>query len=296
MTIGVIAATAASSVCWALFDFSRKKIAGRFEPVPVVIWLMVVQVPVFAAAGLSEIWIFPESRYWLPALASTLLNCLANVFFIESIRLAPLSLAIPILSLGPVFSLIGAFLMLGEQASVRQLFGIVIIVLAAFGLGRMGSRDAKLSRENPRESGKVGLGLLLMALVAALWSTTPVLDKICMRSMPASEHGFLQCLSVALALFVWLRIRSRAALSMSDLKRTGTVRWFLISGVVASIALLSQLWAIQEIPVGIFEALKRAYGMMSALLLGFLFLDESITKLKAIVVLVMVIGVFVLLV
>lgn len=289
MSPTAILATSLSSVAWSLFDFSRKKLAAKFEPIPVVIWLMLLQTPLFFLFLASERWIVAPAPYWLPAAASILLNAIANVCFIFAVQLAPLSLAIPMLSLGPVFSVLAGFGLLGEAVSTRQLGGIAVIVASAYALGRAGA----LHGRREQGDGRIAKGLLLMTLVAALWSTTPVLDKICLQYVPASEHGFLQCLSVALILLGLNRAKGKNNIRLSQLK-TGAL-WFGIAVFVAWAALMTQFWAIQLVTVGIFESLKRAIGMFSALLLGLVFFNEPVTRGKALAIVAMAAGVFILL-
>ena len=166
----VILSVAASSMGWSLFDMSRKRLAADLAPVPVVIGLMALQTPLYAIAGIFEAWQIPLSSYWLPALASIVVNCLANVWFVESVRLAPFSLAVPILSLAPVFTSLGGFLFLDEPTTLRQSLGILIIVGSTFALARQGH-----SGEAGERAQSVRKGLILMALVALLWASTPVL-------------------------------------------------------------------------------------------------------------------------
>lgn len=277
-----------SSVTWALLDFSRKKLVEKMDPVPVVVWLMAFQVPLFLSLAAFETWRAPQAGYWLPAMASIILNCLANVCFVEGLMLAPLSLAIPMLSLTPVFTAVGAFVLLGEPTTPRQAIGIAIIVASAFWLGRSGAP----SEGHGLDPKQVRKGMLLTTFVALLWATTPVLDKLCLRTMPASEHAFFQCLGVVIVLWGWLKIRN-ARLPFVQLK--SSFGWFLFAVGVAALALITQFWSIRHVPVGMFEALKRSVGLLMALSLGYVFFKEAITRIKVAMLVVMGIGIFVLL-
>lgn len=289
MTLLVVGMIAASSLAWSVFDMSRKKIAERLSPVPVVVWLMLLQTPLFAMVSMVEIWRAPAPDYWYPAIGSILLNCFANVLFIMSVSWTPLSLAIPVLSLTPVFTAGGAFLLLGEPTSMRQAVGIAVIVTTTFALGR-GETALEIKEE---ERSQVRKGMIFMGIVAFLWATTPVLDKICLQYVPSSQHAFIQCLGVAGILAVGLRIRRDVA-PMSHV--LGSARWFVLAAVAAAIALGTQLWSIQYVPVGIFEALKRSIGLIAALIFGFLIFREPVTRLKAWLVVLMGLGIFILLI
>jgi len=192
-----------SSLFWSLFDTSRKSLSDHLSATAAVFWLMLLQAPIFLLLVFTEAWVWPSANYWLPAAISLLLNLLSNIWFVEAVRLAPLSLAIPILALTPVFSATGGLILLGEATSLRQACGILVIVTATFVLGRHSARNQLDEMENAR----VRRGLILMVVVALLFALTPVFDKICLREMPSSEHAFLQCLSVAITAAIYLRSR-----------------------------------------------------------------------------------------
>lgn len=273
---------------------SRKKLAVTLSPIPVVVWLMLFQTPVFAAFAVTEVWSAPSAEYWPSALGSILLNCIANVLFVISVSLAPLSLAVPILSLTPVFSALGAFLLLNEPTTLRQAIGIAIIVASTFALGRGGvkTKTSENSEDEVTDPAQARRGMTLMGIVALLWATTPVLDKIGLREVPSSQHAFMQCLGVAAILSVWLLVKRRG---FEFARVRGSFIWFSIAVFAAAAALGFQLWSIQYVPVGIFEALKRSVGLLAALSFGYIFFKEPITRQKTFIVAVMGVGIFILL-
>ncbi len=287
----VYAGIAVSSLSWSFFDLSRKKLAADLAPVPVVAWLTLFQGLVFLALSIADTWQVPVSQYWAPFVASVALNAFANIWFVESVTLAPFSLAIPILSLTPVFSSIGGLMMLGETLSIRQALGISIVVLATLGIGYFGVR-AEGSTEI-RDAGRVRRGLMLMAIVALLFALTPVVDKMCLRAMPVlNEHGTLQCFATAACLFAWIAWRG-GGVPFSRIQARWV--WFVAAILFASSAVYFQFWSIQFISVGIFEALKRSCGLVTALLLGTFVFKEAFSWTKLVLVCVMGAGIFVLL-
>lgn len=294
MTSIVIGAIALSSISWSLFDLSRKKLAVDLSPVPVAAWLMIFQALVFIAFAPFDGWTTAiSSDYLLPFVISVAINTLSNIWFVAAVSLAPLSLAIPMLSLTPVFSALGGQIVLGEGMTPRQIAGIAIIVATTVAIGIFGTRK-KVEPEikSSLEAKNVQRGLMLMAVVALLFALVPVVDKVCLRYVPASEHGFLQSLVSAAVLGVWIKIRGGGE---SFTKVRSNLKWFIAAVLFATSAVYFQLWSIQTVPVGIFEALKRSYGLIAALALGYFFFKEPLTKAKAILVLLMGVGIFVLL-
>ena len=286
----VYASIAVSSLSWSFFDLSRKKLAVDLAPVPVVAWLTLFQGLVFLALSAADVWRVPVASYWAPLVASVALNAFSNIWFVESVSLAPFSLAIPILSLTPVFSSLGGLLLLGESLTERQAIGLLIVVLATLAIGYFGTVNA--GRE-VREPAKVRRGLFLMAVVALLFALTPVVDKLCLRALPVlNEHGALQSLATAACWFGWTAWRG-GGVAFSQIRARGV--WFVVAILFASAAVYFQFWSIQFISVGIFEALKRSFGLVTALVLGTFVFREPFSWIKLILVCAMGAGIFVLL-
>jgi drug/metabolite transporter (DMT)-like permease len=286
----VYAGIAVSSLSWSFFDLSRKKLAIDLNPVPVVAWLTLFQGLVFLALSFFDSWQMPGGSYWVPFVASVALNAFANIWFVEAVSLAPFSLAIPILSLTPVFSSIGGLIVLHEALSSRQAAGIAVIVAATLLIGYFGTTSSAESEVVDRAA--VRKGLFLMAVVALLFALTPVVDKLCLKTISSSEHGTLQCFATWACLIGWIRVRG-GGVPFSRIR--ANLVWFLAAVLFASLAVYFQFWSIQSISVGIFEALKRSCGLITALVLGFVVFKEAFTWSKLVLVCLMGVGIFVLL-
>lgn len=282
-----------SGCMWALFDLSRKKLADQLNPVFIVILLMALQTPIFLTMSFWDQWSHPTLEYFAFAFVGILLNCFANVMFLASVRLAPLSLAIPVLSLTPVFSAMGAYLFLREPLSLQQIFGIAMVVSAMMYLGKIAfESDGEAGPIQVHLKSDVGRGLMMMLGVSLIWAITPVLDKICLMSAPASQHAFVQCAGIAFFL-IFYQIKF---LSFSDFLLKARARgWLVASVAVASLALVSQFWVMRLVSIGIFESLKRSIGLLASLSFGYLFFSEPLNLKKVSVAFILGTGIAVLL-
>ncbi len=90
-----LALTVLSSLGWAGFDATRKALSERLDAVPLVVLLMVGQLPFFGA------WMAYEgggltigSGFYAPAVGSVALNVAANLLFVTAVRISPLSVTI----------------------------------------------------------------------------------------------------------------------------------------------------------------------------------------------------------
>jgi len=267
-------------------DLLRKILAHRLHPVPLLFILAAGMSPAFVVWWVWSGAAAPTAGYWVPGLGSVLLNVIANLVFLEAVRISPLSLTIPMLSLTPVFTSLLAVPLLGERPGSLEWVGIVAVFLGAFWLNvdRQGTQpELPIWRRLGKERGS-----LLMILVAALWSLALPLDKLALRSASVPVHGTLLNLGVALILAAILVSRPGGG-------RLGEVRRW--SGLVAALVAVSvialglQLVAITRIWVGLVETLKRAIGSLLALVSGWAFFGEQVDVQQVLAVLLMGAGV-----
>lgn len=278
MTSVVLFFTVVSALAWSGFDLSRKALATRLPATEAVILLMLVQIPIFVLLSFWESQIILNTRYWLPAFASIAMNVIANILFLESLRRAPVSLALPMLSFTPVFSALSSWLLIHESLQAGQIIGIALIVGSTFYL-QSEANEAPSGRDQ-----KIRTGLLLMIVVALLWSLTPITDKICLRFTSPSWHAALQSVGIVFLLLFYRLRNASFGIGILSLWQQGTTnrRLIFIAGTCACAALFFQLQAIREYEVALFEALKRSVGLLCAIAGGFFFFQEAITTRKII--------------
>jgi drug/metabolite transporter (DMT)-like permease len=281
-----------SALGWSLFDFSRRKVGESLSPVPAVIGIMLLQtlvnLPWLRWEELSE----QAAVWWWAAAASILFNALANVLFVVAVLRAPFTMAVPLLSLTPVFSALVGWVGFSETLGAWEVMGLVTVVLAALFLGWRGEDRALKKSE--------WLGLGFMTLTAALWAVTPFFDRICTQSGEVGIASYVasQCLGVALVLaLVQLARRAGSRGSASAIEiwpRVKSVRlgvWLFVAALAATLGLSFQIQGVQIMHVGSFEAMKRALTLMISLALGRIWLGEKLTLEKLAAVAAMAFGV-----
>lgn len=288
MNVGLVelGLVAVSSLAWSGLDLARKVLAGRLREVPLLFWLSTLPLPVFVGWWLYDGVRPVPAAYWVTGLASIALNIIANLSFMRSLRLSPLTATIPLLSLTPVFTSLVSMPMLGQRIGVRNWFGVGLVVSGALLLNLRGGDASSLAvfwRALRREP-----GVPFMALTAFLWSITPPLDKLSMDRSGAPFHALMLNAGVAAALLALLAVSGR----LGDLRQArGSSGVFAASVVCAFLGLSTQLVAFKVVPVGLFETLKRGIGFVMALLSGRLILGEAITTAKLLAIVLMALGV-----
>ena len=127
-----------------------------------------------------------------------------------------------------------------------------------------------------------------MLAVAVLWSATAPLDKASMSQSSPETHAFIQVCVISMAMLGYMLLTHQ--LRAFIMARKAVTPAFLAS-VAAALAYGCQLVAYQLTLIGVVESLKRVIGLLSALLLGRIFLNEPLTTPKLIGIALMVIGV-----
>lgn len=289
MSIGLIPLllVLAASVASSGFDLFRKVLVRHLAPVPMVFLLATASVPLFGAAV-----IFGEpspvgSAYWLPALGSVLLNVVANLTFLEAVRISPLSVTVPLLSLTPVFTALLGFALLGERPAPLELVGIALVVVGAFWLN-VGMTGGMAGGEGKMRGFLSQPGAWLMAGTALLLSLTIPLDKMAVGHASPPFHGLILTAGIALGTLVVLVVQNRWG-ELAGLRQG----WkpFVLALIASTLALGFQLVALKFVLVSLIETLKRGIGNLLAVILGRAVFGEAVTPSKLGAALLMAAGV-----
>jgi uncharacterized membrane protein len=261
----------ASALCWSGLDVVRKAVAGKASPTALAVFLLLGQIPFLGAwAAYDQTWV-SDASYWPPAVASMTMNALANVLFMRSVELSPLSRTVPFLSLTPVFSALAAIPLLGEIPGAMHWAGIGLVVLGALILNSDLSDDWLSSLTHEK-------GAPYMMGVAVLWAFSTALDKRALPYASPATHAFLLPVGSSVLLVAWLFIQRE----QGELRKVMRVPNRLLAALIgfAVAALAFQMVALQWLWVAVIETLKRAFGVLGSIAFGKLCFDEPITTRK----------------
>jgi drug/metabolite transporter (DMT)-like permease len=282
----------AASVASSGFDLFRKMLVRDLAPVPMVFLLATASVPLFGAAVFLGGPVDVQDAYWWPALGSVALNVVANLTFLEAVRISPLSVTVPLLSLTPVFTALLGFGLLGERLGALQIAGIVLVVIGAFwlnvGMTAGAAPEDGGERRSLARSFLSQPGAWMMAGTALLLSLTIPLDKLAVNHANPPFHGLILTAGIALGTLIVLAVQNRWG-ELAGLRRG----WlpFLLALASSTLALGFQLVALKFVFVSLIETLKRGIGNLLAVILGRAVFHEPLTPGKVGAALLMAAGV-----
>lgn len=277
-----LASLLGSTLGWSCLDLLRKLLVKHVSGGALLVWMTAGNAVLFGVWGLFSGFSPATPGYWAPALGSIVLNVVANLAYFESVRVAPLSTTVPLLSFTPVFASVFGWFALGEVPGIWKLAGIALAVVGAVVLSASNGqalRSVLLVRDR---------GSALMLLVALLWAVSIGLDKLSVERSNLGTHGVLLNLGIALPMLAYLALRGQLA-SLAEARR---VPGLLPAGIVVGFAALAlQMVAFAEILVGVIETVKRGVGNLLAVVFGRAFFGEPVTLRKVLAVLLIALGV-----
>lgn len=252
------------ALAWTLLDAIRKRLARDLSAAAILLGITLPQLPIHLSLAWAAGWRPVTLRFLCLTLVAATLTAGANLLLVRAVHLSPLSLTVPYLSFAPVMTLLAGLVLLGQVPGPWGVLGVLAVAGGAFVLNapRSGEPRRLLARllEEP--------GSRLMLGVAALFALSTAVDRLAI--LEASEPLYASFLTgmIAAALLAVPSVRTELW------RDRGHLRWLLLAGAVAAVALLLQFFAYRFLFVAYVDALKRGGGNLFAVLLGiFLFAE-----------------------
>jgi drug/metabolite transporter (DMT)-like permease len=231
----------------------------------------------------------PVSSDLLLLLAMTLpLEILAYYLFLSAIRMAPISLTVPLLALTPVLTVVSSALMLGETISAAGAGGIVLVTVGAYVL------NGDLLNQSffaPIKAVVSNPGSRRMLGVAVIWSVTSALGKKGVLLFGAIPFGCILLFGVviAFALIASYKICRGSACSCKPDWRL--IALFAAGGLLMAGAEITHFLAISMAPVAYMISVKRL-SLVFGVMWGWLFFKERNIGYRVVGASLMVGGIF----
>jgi drug/metabolite transporter (DMT)-like permease len=229
---------------------------------------------------------FPELKrdFYIAFSLSIPLEILALIWYIKALKLSPLSLTLPFLSLTPVFLIFIPFIMIGERITFLAGVGVVLIATGSYMLNL---KEFKKGLFEPFFAIVRERGSLLMIGVAFIYSITSTLGKRAIESSSPIFFGVTYFLAVFLFLTPLAIYKGRDEIMM--IFKNGALRSSLLPGFFQSIMIISHMLSLGLTKVAYMISVKRL-SLLIGVIYGRLIFRESNFKERIFGSLLMLLG------
>ncbi len=212
-----------------------------------------------------------NKTFWIAALCALPLEIGAVILYTKALKVSPISLTIPFLSLTPLFLILTSYLLLGEKVSLSGGLGILLIAAGSYTLNIHKVRE---SLYDPIKAVFKEKGSVMMILVALIYSLTSSLGKMAIEnSSPIFFGSFYFILLTSLFTPIALSKNKDAIVFKKN-----DVFPLMFIGVTYSLMVIFHMLAISLTKVAYMISIKRTSLIFSIIYGHILFKEEKITE------------------
>lgn len=208
-----------------------------------------------------------DATFVLAFCAALPLEIAAIMLYYRALRLSPLSLSLPFLSLTPLFLILFSWVIVGDPVSAAGAAGIALIGLGGYTLNLSALRTGFLA---PFRAIVQERGSLYMLVVALIFSVTSALGKVAIDHSAPAFFGatYFGVLVVCLLPIIAHRSGNGIALALR-----GNLRAAVLPALFDAVATVSHVYAVSMTNVAYMVSVKRI-SLLIGSLYGFLLFRE----------------------
>ena len=224
-----------------------------------------------------------DGIFYIAMFLSIPLDIIALLLYMKAIKVSPLSLTLPFLSLTPVFLIGTSYVILGEKPDKSGFIGIILVVIGSYLLN-----VHTISRGvfEPFKAIAKEQGSVLMIVVAFVFSIGVCFGKIAVQHSNPAFFSVIYIFLLSLFLFIVVSFKSKHFLSKSISRPVP----FVFIGMLIAIMIITHLKAISLIEVSYMISVKRL-SILIGVIYGVMFFNETNIKERFLGAAVMVSGI-----
>ncbi len=262
---------------------SKKVLDDNIDP-SIVAWVRVgyaVPFMVFIIPFIDK----PEldGVFYMATFSAIPLDIIALLLYMKAIKVSPLSLTLPFLSLTPVFLIGTSYIILGERPDISGFIGIVLVVIGAYLLN---VHTISRGLFEPFKAIAKEQGSVLMIIVAFTFSIAACIGKIAVQHSDPIFFSVIYSFLLSLFLFLVISFRTRQFFSKAISRPVP----FLLIGILITIMMITHAKAINLVEVAYMISVKRL-SILFGVIYGVTFFKETNIKERLLGAIVMVSGI-----
>jgi len=210
-------------------------------------------------------------------------DMIALLLYMKAIKVSPLSLTLPFLSLTPVFLIGTSYIILGERPDKSGFIGIILVVIGAYLLNVHTINRGLFEpfKAIAREQGSV-----LMIIVAFTFSIGVCFGKIAIQHSDPIFFSVVYSILLSFFLFLVISFKTRQFFSKAISRPVP----FLLIGILITIMVITHVKAINLVEVSYMISVKRL-SILFGVIYGVVFFKETNIKERFFGATVMVSGI-----
>jgi drug/metabolite transporter (DMT)-like permease len=224
-----------------------------------------------------------DGVFYMATFAAVPLDIVALLLYMKAIKISPLSLTLPFLSLTPVFLIGTSYIILGEKPDQSGFIGIILVVIGAYLLNvHTISRGLfEPFKAIAREQGSV-----LMIIVAFVFSVGACIGKIAVQHSDPLFFSVIYSFLLSFIFYLVISFRTKHFYS----KVLSRPVLFLLIGILITIMIITHLSAVNLVEVAYMVSVKRL-SILFGVIYGVMFFRETNIKERLLGATVMVLGI-----
>lgn len=271
-----------TAIFWTFEHAVIKKILRSEKPeyVSLATTLITSLLSIFLIVVLLDRLTF-NKKFLLILIPVALVNATARILYAKSLKLSPMSKAVPLLSLSPIFTLIFAFFIIAEVPPLKAVFGIILAIVGVYLLNIQ--KFSSRSFFEPFASIIRNKGVFFMFLVSIIYGLGGVLDKYGVSSSNVLTYLLLinPVSLLAQGAYLWAKDKNKIIGESSKILR-GNLGPLILLSIVAFVTIIFQFWAVSLTFSSYVIAVKRISALFSVLV-GYWVFKERKNVVKTIV-------------
>lgn len=197
------------------------------------------------------------------------LEIIAIIFYTKALKISPLSLSLPFLSMTPVFLIAVPYILFGEKVSFSGAIGVLLIASGGYALNIKEFRKGILE---PFIAIKRERGSVFMIIVALIYAFTSSLGKMAIEHSSPVFFGvtYIAALVVFFAPLALYNGRDEVRLIFKN----GALRSSMLPGLFSASMIITHMTAMSMTKVAYMVSVKRL-SLLIGVFYGFLFFKEK---------------------
>jgi drug/metabolite transporter (DMT)-like permease len=279
--------TLISALAMTLQDVFSKKIAGSTGTL-LISWMRWLTCLPFLAVCVPFVHVPKLSAEFILVTSVLIpLDVVALVLYMKAIRISPLNVTLPFLSLTPVLMILTGYLFLGETLRPPQIVGILFIAAGGYLINIHTIREGI---HKPITSIGKEKGAMLMIVVAVIYSVTAVLGKKAVLLSNPLFFGLSYSTMLSIVMMPMVFIMGPSPRESAGRLSTN-IPALCALGLVGAINVVTHFIAIGLVEAATMIAVKRT-SLLFGILFGRLLFDEPHFKARIFGGALMMVGVF----